>query len=190
MKKPNKNKYSKQTRRLKDNHSWKAPPGFFVVVLDRGAVSFNMPQTWQVTDSEPFTIRDKQPPDDKAGLQVSYWKFAAGIDWTGLPLAPMLLQSTQEERGDIRILTTSEVYTSNRTDIEMVWLEQRFIDPIEKRDALSRIAMGRGFDVTVLMTFSYWVDDEAECVPIWEEVLRSLQLGRTIADPLKGDTLH
>jgi hypothetical protein len=189
MKKPkHKPQYIKQTFKLRDDHTWKAPPGHVIVMLERGVVSFNMPQSWKVTDHEPFTVRDAQPPDDKAGMQISYWKFKPGIDWTGLPLAPLLKESTRTKKGEV--LSTSDIFTHPRTDIEIVWLEQRFIDPAEKREAFSRIGMARGFNVHVLMTFSYWVEDEKDMIPFWDEVLHSLQLGRVIQDPLKGETLH
>jgi len=71
-----------------------------------------------------------------------------------------------------------------------VWTEHRFLDPVEKREAHSRIATARGWDVQVLITFDFWVDDAANMRPVWNEVLRSLQLGRTIEDPTKGAVLH
>jgi hypothetical protein len=48
----------------------------------------------------------------------------------------------------------------------------------------------RSFDVQILMTFDFWVDWLGTCLPIWNEILRSTQLGRVIADPTKGVTLH
>ncbi len=176
------------TLRLKDNHTWTAPDGYKIVVMDRGLVSFNIPQSWVVTDMEPFTVRDAPVPDDKAGLQVTAFRLPPHIDMSGLPLAPMLLNATQQTT--LPILARSELIRVARTDIELVWLEDRFLDPEEKREAYSRHAAGRGFNVQVLITFSYWVEDESWCTPVWEEALRSLQLGRVIANPLKGVTLH
>jgi hypothetical protein len=175
--------------RLKDNHTWKAPKGYKIVVLDRGAVSFNIPEGWLLAKLEPHVeLHDNPPPDDNARLSVSFWRTPPGIDWTGLPLAPLLTQAVEDS--DLEILARGEVSPFTRTDLEMVWTERRFLDPEEKREAYSRIAMARGWDVHVLITFDFWVDDLKKFESMWEEVLRSLQLGRHIADPTKGVVLH
>ncbi len=74
--------------------------------------------------------------------------------------------------------------------MELAWREDRFLDPGEKRDAFTRIALVRGWDVQLLITCDFWPEDAARIQPIWNELLRSIQLGRHIADPLKGDVLH
>jgi len=176
------------TMRLTDNHTWTAPKGYKIVVMDRGLVSFNIPEKWVVTDMEPFTVRDAPVPDDKAGLQVTAFRLPIGLDMSGLPVAPMLLQATKQST--LPILSRGELIRDPRSDIELVWLEDRFLDPKEKREAYSRHATARGFNVQILITFSYWVEDESWCTPVWEEALRSLQLGRVIKDPLEGETLH
>lgn len=173
---------------LKANHTWTAPDGYKVVVLDRGAVLFNIPQKWVVTDSDPFTIRDAKVPDDEAGLQVSYWRLPIGVDWSGLPLAPMLMEavkgSTQEK------LFQSEIFQPKRDDFEIAWMEQRFLDEPQQREAFSRTAVVRGSNVQAVLTLSFWVTDRHWCLPIWEEVIRSLQLGLIIDDPTRGVTRH
>ncbi len=179
-----------KTGRLHNNHTWTAPTGYKIVVVDRGVVSFNIPSGWVVTDLEPFTLRDKPVPDDNAGLQVTAMKMPPGVDWTDLPLAPLLVQVTSTHESDMEILERSEVFIASRPDTEIVWLEDRFIDPKEKREAYSRHGIARGWDVHTVLTFSFWRDDATWCKPVWDEVLRSLQLGRVIKDPLKGPTLH
>ncbi len=179
-----------KTLHLQDNHSWNAPDGYKIAVLDRGAVSFNFPESWHLVKMEPFELNDDLPPNDDARISVSFWRLPPGVDWTGLPLAPMLVQSTHIDKSERKILERSSIVTVERDDIELMWTEYRFIDPVEKREAYTRIAIGRGFDVQVLITSDYWVDDAQRLRPIWLEVMRSLQLGRTIQDPTKGVTLH
>lgn len=174
--------------RLQDNHTWKSPPGFKIVVMDRGAVSFNIPENWVITEYEPFTLRDAHPPDDEAGVQITMWRFPPGIDWTGLPLDKLLTDAMKGTDKDV--LEKTPIGRLARTDIEIVWTEHRFIDEKEKREAYSRFSFARGFDVQALFTFSFWVTDAGWCRPIWEEMMRSLQLGRVIQDPTKGETLH
>ncbi|MBZ0281164.1 MAG: hypothetical protein K8L97_10515 [Anaerolineae bacterium] len=174
--------------RLQDKHTWKAPNGYKIVVIDRGAVSFNIPQDWVVAKLEPFELNDRLPPHDDARISTSFWRLPPGVDWSGLPLAPLLTKSV--EGSSMEILARGGVIKSTRTDIELVWTEHRFIDPKEKREAFSRFALARGFDVQAFISCDFWVDDALRLHPIWDEVLRSLQLGRVIQDPTKGAVLH
>ena len=180
-----------QTYRLKENHSWKAPAGFKVVVLDRGAVSFNIPEKWFVAKMEPtFEMHNAAPPDDDARLSVTFFRTQPGIDWTGLPVDALLLNS-MKDIDDRDTLNTSAITRLPRTDIELVWAEQKFIDPVEKpRQAFTRVTLARGFDIHAILSFDYWVNQAGQFRPVWNEIIRSLQIGRVIADPLRGETLH
>lgn len=179
-----------KTLRMQDNHTWQAPKGYKIVVLDRGVVSFNVPHKWIVANMEPFEMHDAKPPHDDARITVSYWRTMAGVDWHGLPLPILLAKSTEDTRGEGELLEAGEIMTSERTDLEIVWKEHRFMDPVEKREAYTRILLARGFNVHALLTFDYWRADVKKSLPIWEEILRSLLLGRTIADPTKGEVMH
>jgi hypothetical protein len=185
----NKQKWQKSEMRLADNHTWSAPKGYTIFVADRGAVSFNFPETWLLKKFEPIEIHDGEPPNDNARISMSFWRTPPGVDWTGLPLAPMLRQAVTTGR-KLEILHTSDVHTYPRQDIELVWIEQMFMDPVEKREAFSRNLIARGFDVQTLITFDYWMNHAPLMTPHWDEILRSLQLGRVIKNPLKGTNLH
>ena len=66
-----------------------------------------------------------------------------------------------------------------------------FIDPVEKpREAFTRVTLARGFDIHAIISFDYWVNQAAQFRPVWSEMVRSLQIGRVIADPTKGEMLH
>ncbi len=188
MSKKKKSKFKKSTLKLKNKHTWKAPKGYKIVVLERGAVSFNIPYKWLVEDTEPFTMHDAKPPDDNARLSVSFWKFAPGIDWTGLPLDDLLLKSTTDIGHDI--IDQTPISRMGRDDIELLWLQQRFLDDEQNREAFTRVAVGRGFDVHVVISFDLWVDDAPKFQATWDEILRSLQLGRVIEDPTQGAVLQ
>jgi hypothetical protein len=182
-----------KTLRMADNHTWKAPHGYKIFVIDRGAVSFNIPRDWVLHKIDPVEIYDKAPPDDDARIMVTVWNLPPGVDWSGLPLAPMLMQSIEGSGKDepkYEILERSDVTTVKRGDIELVWTQHKFIDPIEKRPAYSRMALARGFNIQVFITFDFWVDDGQRCKPVWNELLKSLLMGRVIEDPTKGETLH
>ena len=180
-----------KTYKLKENHSWNAPAGFKIVVLDRGAVSFNIPEKWFVAKMEPtFEIHNDVPPRDDARISVTFFRTQPGIDWKGLPVEA-LLQHSMKDVADHDSLGTSAITRLPRTDIEVVWAEQRFIDPVEKpRQAFTRVTLARGFDIHAVISFDYWVNQAEKFRPVWHEMIRSLQIGRVIADPLKGETLH
>lgn len=175
--------------RLKDNHTWKAPHGYKIVVLDRGAVSFNIPESWVLAKLEqPIELYDKAPPDDNSRLSISVWRLPPGVDWSGLPLNHLLSQALQSP--DHTILERGEIVLPKRDDLELAWTQHRFLDETEKREAYTRIAVARGFDIQILVTLDFWVDDLAKCDPVWSELLHSLQLGRRIDDPTRGVVLH
>lgn len=179
------------TMRMRDHHGWKAPAGYKIVVLDRGAVSFNMPQAWLVHKTDPFEMHDGLPPNDNARVMCSYWKFPPGIDWTGLPLLELLAKSTEDRQSEL--LERGEILKHSRKDLELVWLYQKFMDPEEHRPAFSRILMARGEDVMAvhcLITMDYWPEEERKLNPLWEEIMRSLLVGRYIEDPTKGPLTH
>lgn len=182
-----------KTLRLKDNHTWKAPKGHKIVVIDRGAVSFNVPEDWHIVAFEPFEMRDKPEPDDNARLMVTVFRAPPGIDWSALPLDKLLEDSSKprpDDKPEVETLERTPVERMERDDLEVVWSQHLFIDPEEKREAHSRIAMARGWNLHVLITLDYWVSDKAKLLPVWQEVLRSLQLGRNIEDPTRGEMLH
>lgn len=179
----------KKTLRLAADHTWKAPVGFKTMVIDRGAVSFNFPEKWIVVKWEPnLELNDRKPPHDKARFSISYWRLLSGVDWQGLPLTEMLKHAA--DNSEYETLSRGEMVQQAREDLEVAWMEQSFLDPNEKREARTRIALARGNGVQVLITFDFWPEDGKRLQPAWEEALRSLQLGRRIADPTKGMTLH
>jgi hypothetical protein len=183
-----KGSWQKQTLRLKDKHTWTAPPGFLIIVLDRGAVRFNYPEGWEVApDEDAIKIYDRPKPDDNCVLAVSYLRLPP-IDWSGLPLSQLIQEASV---GDTRgVLPHGEIVAEPRADVEIVWRQMIFDDPVEHRPAYSRIALARGNNIQALITFDFWIEDEEKLEPAWREVLRSIELGRYVADPTRGDVLH
>ena len=94
--------------------------------------------------------------------------------------------------GDARgTIGPGEVHSVRRKDgIEFSFAELRHMDPEEKRPAVSRLAIARENGVYCLITFDFWVGDESKAEPVWEEMLRSLMLGLTIADPTVGPVVN
>lgn len=191
-------KWQAQKLRLRDDHTWKAPSGYKIVVIDRGAVRFNVPDGWYGEPQEGrFQLYDRKPPDDQCGIAVTVFNLPKGVDWTGLPLVPLLKDATEHKdpnRKPPEALPIDEqhgeVITLPREDIELVYRETRFIDPKELRPAYSRTVVARGFDVMCLFTFVLWLDDAEKLETVWQEFMRSIELGRYVSDPTRGDVLQ
>ena len=189
MKYKPKKTFKQTTHQLADNHTWRAPSGYKIFVIDRGAASFNIPADWFMKQIEPLELLDKEPPDDNARIMVTFWRLPPNIDWTGLPLSQLLDVSTKDSQHE-RIAQGNIVQPKRQDGIELVWREDRFLDPGENREAYTRIALARGFGAALLITCDCWPEDRTRISPHWNELLRSIQMGRVIADPLKGEVLH
>jgi len=177
-------KFIKETLRLQDGHGWSSRPGCKIFVADRGAVRFDYPEKWVVLpDPDSIKFHDRRPPKDDCVLAFSYLRIPA-IDWTGLPLVKLVEDAS---RGDERpILGWDEMVTGRRFDLEYAWRQGRFIDPQEKRPALTRICLARRRTVQALLTMELWEAELARFGGVWDLVLETLELDEPIADPTRG----
>jgi hypothetical protein len=183
----------KSEHRLKPDHGWRCKPGYQVVVLNRGAVRFDVPKTWVVSDVEDpggahFTMFDKPEPDDDLRFQVSIFQLNPQIDWSGIPLDTVLAGalSGQQDADGKKTISQTEPVLIRRPGLTIAWNETLFIDPIEQREAYTRALLAHGSMIQTLMTMDFWVDDAGLAVPAWDEILRSLRLGQYVKDPLQG----
>ncbi len=184
-----KRKYKEQVLKLRDNHTWKAPPGHKIVVLDRGAVRFNFPESWMVVpESDALKLYDVAPPDDNCRLSVSFMR-TPPVDWSELPLAG-LLESVMAKDDDPSARPVGKTVRVPRQDVEIVWMETSFEDPVEHREGRSRVAVARGRNIHAIFTLDFWPEDAPRLAAMWQEVMRSVELGRYVSDPTKGDVLH
>jgi hypothetical protein len=181
-------KYKEKILRLKDKHAWKARPGYAILVLDKGAVRFDFPQDWLVSNEDgTVVIQDGRPPDDNSVLKVSVFH-TPPIDWSGLPLGRALEECTQGISE--KELERKPTVESQRPDQEVAWLETRFVDPKENREAFSRVCLARGPGVHCLISFVYWADQAGQYTPVWDEMLRTLVLGLRVEDPTRGPVVQ
>lgn len=169
--------WERRTYKLDANHKWKAKPGCQIFVADWGAVRFDVPRGWVPVPVEGGSIRicDKTPPDDDCALEVSVTHLAQ-IDWSDLSLAYLLREVTPiEQRGPVT--EKGEIIDGTRGELEIVWKTSRWIDPTERREARSYICLARKNFTQVLLTYDYWVDDEARFGHVWSDVLETLEVG-------------
>lgn len=173
-----------EPRRLQPGHGWRARPGCKIFVADRGAVRFDYPQTWFVILEETSVkLYDEEPPHDECCLEVSYLRLPP-IDWSGLPLTTLLENAM---RSDERPMDTfGPTRETRRVDLELAWREMSFLDPVQKREARSRMSIARRANLQCLITFDFWAADLEEREGAWDTVLETLELGEFIRDPTKG----
>lgn len=177
--------WHKQTYELKEGHEWKAKPGCKIFVGGRGVVRCDIPQEWVcLPDSDSIKFYDRIPKEDARCMLAVSWLFLAPVDWSGLPVC-QLVQTVVD--GDEReILAKGEIRYEQRPDMELAWTEICFMDINERREACSRICIGRGTRVQCLITMDCWPEDVPRLDPVWTQVLQSLELEITVQDPTSG----
>jgi hypothetical protein len=177
---------SVQKLKLKANHTWRSKPGYSICVLDRGAVRFDYPSSWKVDMAEGAVyLHDREPSIESCDLGVSIFRVPME-SIAELPIEEMLTHSLGSDRNAYE---QSEIRRLQRGDLEVVWLEQRYIEKTQKRDARFRTAIARG-PLVALITMNYWSSRAAGLERVWEEVLRTLQLGMYVQDPTAGPVVQ
>ena len=172
--------------KLKDNHTWKSKPGSSICVLDRGLVRFDYPSNWIVEPGEGAVhLHDRSPSVESCDLGVSIFRLQAA-HVRELPLDETLWNTLGNDRKPYQ---QSEIHHIARGDLEIAWLEQRYIDTEYKRDARFRVALARGL-VLCLVSMNYWANRAAGLQRVWDEVLRTLVFGERIADPTAGPVVQ
>ena len=127
--------------KLKDNHSWKSKPGNSICVLDHGVVRFDYPSHWVLKTQEgAVLLHDREPSIESCDLGVSIFRMPGEII-ADLPLEEMLVNSLGAERNPYQ---QSEIHQVQRADVEIAWLEQKYVDAGQNRDARFRVALARG----------------------------------------------
>jgi hypothetical protein len=180
-------KWKKETFKLKKKHKWAAKPGHRIFVVGRGAVRFDIPQSWVLKpDEDSIKFYDLEPPDDNIRLECSFNQLPAA-DWDSFPLETLMPQVLEDDhRG---ILSRGEVISLKRKDLRLVWMESSFQDPGENRLAYTRAMIGLGGNVQCLITIDFWPEHRKIAESVWNDVIDSLKLGVYILDPTTGTPL-
>lgn len=172
--------------RLKDNHTWKSKPGYSICVIDRGLVRFDCPSSWIIEpDESAVHLHDQPPCVESCDLGVSIFRIPPELI-PELSLEETLHQTLDSER---KPYEQSEIHRIDRGDLEVAWLEQRYVDAEYQRDARFRVALARG-PALCLISMNYWSSRAAELESVWDEVLRTLVMGMHVVDPTKGPVVQ
>jgi len=174
---------------LFEEHGWSARPGHRILVLDRGAVRLEYPETWVVRASgDCIRVYDRTPPDDDCVLGVSYLRLLRDVDWSSLPLSQLLAAALGSDPR--RFHRQDPVLDESRIDTDLAWRQCSFRDASQQeREALARICIARCPPVQALLTFDFWLSDLERCDEVWNGVLASLRLGEWVEDPRAGPRL-
>ena len=172
---------------LSEHHQWKARTGYSVFVLDRGKLRLDYPRDWVWSkDDDSFKFRDREPPDDRCTLALSLWQ-AEGLA-REIPLE-RLLQGILDGDGRTPI-ARGEVVEERRGGLELAWVEMKFVDQNERREAVARWCLARDGGLQAILSLDFWPEDGDWVGPVWDNVLASLELERPIADPRVGPITH
>ncbi len=178
-----------KTYRLNEKHGWKSKPGYVICVLDRGAIRFDFPKGWEVSqDSDCVRIRDHPHPKENCVFGVSNMALLPAVAWE-VPLREMVEASDLEEGHTV--LESKPVVESTRADgVEIAWREIRYEDPKEKRDISARLCIARGSGIHCLITFDFWTDLAPRFQHVWDELLRTLDFALQVKDPTVGPVIQ
>lgn len=169
---------------LHEHHSWKAKPGFKIFLADRGAARFSIPQDWILRRTDDcLRFYDAAPPDDEATIGFTLMRVAP----VHVPATELLTQASTDSELDV--ISRGDVIEVTRPGHSIAWRETRLRD-VSGQHAISRMLIGKRDDVCVLVTFDFWVDDLSRVSVVWDEVLASLELGRYVTDPRRGDVYN
>jgi len=158
--------------------------GFKSFVADRGAARFDIPRAWVFEPGETSVkFHDREPPDDQCVLEATVFRLPLGVDWDSLPLTLQLAETTKNRPDEER--WRGGITRVQRGDLDIVWLESRYVDEGEHRDAFTRYLLARRVPIQIFISFAFWPEDAARLGPVWDEVVRSLRLGEFIAPPFQ-----
>ena len=162
-------KWDRQIFRLPENPGWTAKPGNKVVVADRGALRFEIPNDWIVEPGKnSIKLIDGEPPNDDMSLEVSVIYVGARghrVDWSGMPLSQVIKDVTSERamgkpsgrKGKKRKRDEYKAgapMTIKLGELEMAWVQTEFIDKVEKRPAFSRMLVTRHAEKSIHALFT------------------------------------
>lgn len=172
-----------QALQIHPGHQWKAKPGHRILIINNGAVRFDFPTEWNLySGSEYACLLDGSVGDYTCVLTVSAKQIpitVAGISF-GLYLREIM---QMDNPGDSYCTNPVRIF---RPPLEAGWVEWRFIDPAQHREARKRVCIARAGCTRALITFDFWPEHELRHFYAWNTIVETLVVGDYIEDPLTG----
>jgi hypothetical protein len=166
-------------------NTWKARPGYRILIMDCGAVRFDFPNDWLArVDSEYVRIIDREPPNDRCGLMVSSRQLS--LRMADFPIRQLLQEVTNSHSVERPIVYRESVICHFRPPLEAAWRQMRFVDPFRRREACTRVCLARGGRTLATVVFDFWPEDEKRLHEPWTTFLDTLAVGDYLEDPITG----
>lgn len=161
---------------MPEGHAWRTTPGYKIVVADRGAARFDVPDDWLLVpdDTSHLCLADAVPPDDDVRLQFTVLPLPA-VRAVAVPSAAELLREFAPTFTGLR----GSVASSRRDGIELAWMECDDVDVNNGRAILSRTCLAVGPGRVALFTLACWTDRAQDFLEPWDVLRASLELGRS-----------
>jgi hypothetical protein len=180
-------KWRKHSVPLPAKHKWQCKPGNHLFVADRGAISFEIPQTWITIPDKDGTVRihDRRPPKDSARLSLTLFHLPpVQGGWGQYPLEQLLRQALNEAKDG-----PFDVKRIPRLDAEILWVEKKpSPDPENGRLIRCRQLMARANLVQPFITFEFYEDRARQFLPVWNDIVQSMKVG--IPRDITGETTN
>jgi hypothetical protein len=174
---------SMKVTELEANHVWKASPGCRILVLDGGAVRFDIPREWVISPRDNHVlIFECRPEASRCTLGVSWHRVPT--ESFEIPLAMILAHGAATE---IRqILERGSIQRVLRPPLEIAWLQFRVLESSDNREMCVRMGIGRAATTQAVFLFEFAPEDELRLFDAWQTLLQTLVLGEYISDPATG----
>jgi hypothetical protein len=156
-----------------ENHIWKATPGCRILLLDGGAVRFDIPTTWTVVPREHHILLfDESPPNTRCSIGVSWHQLPLASE---IPLSMLLDHAVSAENR--RVIHRTEITHYVRPPLHVVWLQLRVFDASENCDMCTRMCIARSDGTIAPVLFEFRPEDELAVSPVWQTFLSTLAVG-------------
>jgi hypothetical protein len=168
---------------LSANHVWKAAPGCRILVIDGGAVRFDIPRDWVILPrANTVLLFDQSPPDTRYSLGLSWHR--TPLDMISVPLPYLLSEGVLTEMR--RVLERSEIQRIERPPLQLAWIQLRVFDESDQLESCTRMCVARSGCTQAVILLEFRPEDEIPVFSVWQTLLSTLAVGDYIADPTTG----
>ena len=153
--------------------------------MDGGALRFDFPKDWIVcADSKYVMMVDRELPYNKCMLLASCRRISLGM--TVVPVSHLLYEVTATDTGHRPTTRRGPIHSIFRLPLEAAWIQVYFADPVDAREACSRVCLARGGCTLATIVFDFWPEDELRLHSAWSTLIETLAVGDYIEDPATG----
>ena len=168
---------------LPRNHGWKIQNhGYTVLVIDRGAAIFEVPQKWPITPirQECIQVSDRRPPNENMRMNVRAFSFPPKPDADEVAISDTMVEILASRESPLD--NKSRVRVSRRPDLEVAWVEGTFTDKQENRLIRSRVCLARRENHFALITCDFYPEFTKRALKAWKVMMTTLKVGEYIED--------